>query len=255
MLCALIVFSGIIAQAQLVPADSAGKYVGQTITAYGTVADGRYLSGPGKSPTLLNMGAKYPNQKLTVVIYGENRANFGYQPEVALLNRVIYVKGKVSLYDDKPQIVVTTPFDISFNPPANMVAQTPVAAARTVEKTAAPKKEVQRQRANVEEVGVTEPTPRREKNTAKAREEKPNVLSQPVVRQQQPVTSSGDLVLGNSISLKGGPGNKFITIGSLKKGTAVTIISSQYGWARVTERTNENPLMGYVKVESLQKGN
>jgi hypothetical protein len=259
LLCVLVIFSCIVAEAQLIPADSAGKYVGQTITAYGKVVDGRYLSGPGKSPTLLNMGAKYPNQKLTVVIYGENRVNFGYQPEVALINKVIYVKGKVDLYDDKPQIVVSTPFDISFNPPPGTVFQAPVASAKPTEKTAGRNKEIQAPKARIEDVKVEDATPAKEKNTAKVKEVKPGAaaVSQPVIgQQQQPAAVTvGEMVLGNSISLKGGPGNKFITIGSLKKGTSVTVLSSQYGWAKVAERTNENPLMGYVKVENLQRGN
>ena len=86
------------------------KYVGDTVRVCGKIYSTRYLESSGKKPTLLNMGDKFPNQHLTVVIYGDDRVKFGYKPEVTLQDKTVCVVGKVELYKDKPQIVVTAPF-------------------------------------------------------------------------------------------------------------------------------------------------
>lgn len=88
------------------------KYVGDTVRVCGKIYSSRYLEHSGRKPTLLNMGDKFPNQHLTVVIYGESRVKFGYKPEQTLLDRTICLYGKVELYNDKPQIVVSDPFQI-----------------------------------------------------------------------------------------------------------------------------------------------
>lgn len=88
------------------------KYVGDTVRVCGKIYSTRFLESSGKKPTLLNMGDKFPNQHLTVVIYGDDRVKFGYKPESMLLEKTICVLGKVELYKDKPQIVVIDPFQI-----------------------------------------------------------------------------------------------------------------------------------------------
>src|SRR5689334_21468513 len=101
MLKVVVVFQllllGLITEAQVVSIDSVSGYLGKKVTVFGQVDDGRYLPGSNNQPTLLNMGGKFPNQKLTVVIYGDSRANFGYKPEEMLINKRIYVTRKVDL--------------------------------------------------------------------------------------------------------------------------------------------------------------
>lgn len=98
--------------AQTVSADASKNYVGKTVTVAGKVVDGRYLASSGRQPTLLNIDKAFPNQIFSVVIYGDDRKNFGYKPEEVLVNKNILVTGKIEMYKGKPQIVVTSPDQI-----------------------------------------------------------------------------------------------------------------------------------------------
>jgi hypothetical protein len=51
------------------------------------VLDGRFLESSATEPTLLNLGATFPNQHLTIFISKEVRASFENKPEE-------YYKGK-----------------------------------------------------------------------------------------------------------------------------------------------------------------
>ena len=82
------------------------SHVGDSVTVSSTVHGGRFLSG--NSLTLLNLGAAYPNQLLTVVIRGDDRTKFAEAPETLYRGKDILVKGKVEMFNGKPQIVVTT---------------------------------------------------------------------------------------------------------------------------------------------------
>lgn len=80
--------------------------MGDSVTLIGKVASGRYFAQGEGSPTLLNLGAPYPNQLLTVVIRSAARKEFSGAPEKDLLNKDVKVTGKVELYKGKPQVVV-----------------------------------------------------------------------------------------------------------------------------------------------------
>ena len=81
------------------------NYVGDSVEVCGVVSGGIYLQSSQNSPTLINVGGQYPNQLLTVVIFGTYRSLFT-TPETSWLNKEICIKGKVELYREKPQIVV-----------------------------------------------------------------------------------------------------------------------------------------------------
>lgn len=81
-------------------------YTGDTVTVSGKVFSGKYLQSSPTSPTLLNLGAAFPDQLLTVVIEGKDRANFMQQPENFYSGKEVSITGKVMLYKNKPQIVV-----------------------------------------------------------------------------------------------------------------------------------------------------
>jgi hypothetical protein len=82
------------------------KHVGDSVNVCGKIFGGRYLQGIASKPTLLNVGAHYPNQLLTIVIYGSDRKNFEEIPEDFFKDKEVCVLGKVELYNEKPQIVV-----------------------------------------------------------------------------------------------------------------------------------------------------
>lgn len=83
-------------------------FVGDSITVTGTVFTARYLEDTKTKPTLLNVGAPYPDQPLTLVIENEERKNFT-RPEEVYMNKTIRVAGKVVSFKGKPQIVLHTP--------------------------------------------------------------------------------------------------------------------------------------------------
>jgi hypothetical protein len=86
---------------------------GSTATFCDQVYSTRYFES--SQLTLLNVGAAYPNQKLTIMIKGEDRGKFKVAPETAYANKHICVTGLVTNYRGKPEIVVTDPGQITVN--------------------------------------------------------------------------------------------------------------------------------------------
>ena len=85
------------------------NHVGEKVTVCGKVYTTRFLDYSAKKPTFLNLGAAYPNQTFTIVIYGPSREKFSYQPEERLKNQNVCVTGRVQLYKNKPQIILNEP--------------------------------------------------------------------------------------------------------------------------------------------------
>ena len=71
---------------------------------------GNYVS---KKVVLLNLGAKYPNQKMTVAIFQSDWKKFSYKPAEFLKDKTICVSGKLILYKDMPEIIVNNPKQIT----------------------------------------------------------------------------------------------------------------------------------------------
>ncbi|MBN9296054.1 MAG: hypothetical protein J0I41_03535 [Filimonas sp.] len=90
---------------QKIKLDEVAKHAGDSVTVCGKVVDARYFEQSKSGPTLINIGAAFPNQLLTVVIYKEDRPAFSYAPETKLVNQEVCVTGKIQLYREKPQIV------------------------------------------------------------------------------------------------------------------------------------------------------
>jgi hypothetical protein len=85
-----------------------------TIGKQQTICDKVYGSKvmAGSQMTLLNLGGPYPNQKLTIMIKGGDRAKFPVAPEVAFQDKNICVTGTVINYKGKPEVIVTDPGQI-----------------------------------------------------------------------------------------------------------------------------------------------
>ena len=86
----------------LAKSSDAVNYVGKEVSITDVVA-GFKATSDGKK--LLDIRAKYPNQLLTVVIEGTavtlNPAD--------LVGKKVYVKGTITMFKEKPEIVVTDP--------------------------------------------------------------------------------------------------------------------------------------------------
>lgn len=106
----------LIAAAQSVAPEEAGKHVGENIKVCGKIFGGRFFETSKGSPTLLNMGAAYPASPFTVMIPGEVRTQLGYAPEVELKDKNICVTGEVILFKEKPEIIVNHVSQIEIAP-------------------------------------------------------------------------------------------------------------------------------------------
>ena len=98
-------FSAIKAQ-KTIPLEDIANYVGDSVMVTGKVYTTRYLESASNAPTLINLGAAFPNQLVTVVIFGDSRKNFQEAPESFFKDSTVKVTGKVCLFKGKPQIVV-----------------------------------------------------------------------------------------------------------------------------------------------------
>lgn len=101
-----LAFSAVAANAQKLTPEEAAKRVGDSITVCGKIFGGRFFETSNGSPTLLNMGAAFPASPLTIMIPGEVRSKMGYIPEAELKDKEICVKGRVTLFKNRPEIVV-----------------------------------------------------------------------------------------------------------------------------------------------------
>jgi len=96
------------AQAANLSAEDAAKHVGETTTVCGNVASANYASRSRGHPTFLDIDKAYPSSVFTVVIWGENRSQFG-SPETELMGKRICATGVIELYRNRPEIIVSSP--------------------------------------------------------------------------------------------------------------------------------------------------
>ena len=99
--------------AQAISPKDAARYDGKVVTVCGLVSSARYLAestgrANSHNPTFLNFGGKFPNHDFTAVIFEDNREKFG-EPEKSCLNKNVCVTGKIQIYHDKPEVVLTEP--------------------------------------------------------------------------------------------------------------------------------------------------
>ena len=85
--------------------DKVSKHINDSVIVCGTVADVRYFENSDRQPTFLNIGAKYPNQAITIVIWGETRKLFSGKIE-DLLNKTICITGRIIVFKERPEIVI-----------------------------------------------------------------------------------------------------------------------------------------------------
>ena len=103
--------SNAVADDSNISAADAIHFVGHIATVCGQVASAKYASSTNGQPTFLNLDEPYPNQVFTAVIWGKDRASFSYAPEF-LARKHICVTGKVQLYREKAEIIVSSPNQI-----------------------------------------------------------------------------------------------------------------------------------------------
>ena len=111
MLALLLVICAALVVAQAPPnyaPEEAAKHVGEMAIVTGKV-DGVHQSGKGN--IFLNMGGKYPNQAFTAWVPSANAAQFSNPQQYE--GQTVSVSGKITLYHGKPEIVVSSPSQIT----------------------------------------------------------------------------------------------------------------------------------------------
>lgn len=91
--------------------EEVSKHIGDSVTVCGKVADMRYFENSKNKPTFLNIGAKYPDQSLTLVIWETARALFTTKVD-DLMNKEICITGRIILFKEKPEIIIERPEQI-----------------------------------------------------------------------------------------------------------------------------------------------
>jgi hypothetical protein len=84
----------------------------ETATVCGVVVSTTYSASSRRSPTFLDLDHPYPHQPFTIVIWGDDRAKFG-APEAIYAHKRVCVTGWIEEYRGKPEIVATSPSQIS----------------------------------------------------------------------------------------------------------------------------------------------
>ena len=102
----ILLLSGVAQGQQEIKLEDLTKHIGDSVTVCTKIYGGIFLDKSKDTPTLLNAGDKYPNAPLTVVIGPDARQKFKEKPEVFYKDKDVCITGKISLYKDKPQIVV-----------------------------------------------------------------------------------------------------------------------------------------------------
>ncbi|MFN0293116.1 hypothetical protein [Pedobacter helvus] len=87
------------------------NYVGKEVTLCDSVYSARALD----NLSLLNLGAKFPKEIITLVVFKADRAKFEKEPVELFENKRICVTGMVTLYKEKLQIVVNDPKQLKLN--------------------------------------------------------------------------------------------------------------------------------------------
>ena len=86
--------------------ETAAKHVGDSVIVCGKIADAVFLETMDNHPTFLNMGARYPDQLLNLVIWEDQRNQYDPAPEKFYINKNVCVTGKIEILFDLPHIVI-----------------------------------------------------------------------------------------------------------------------------------------------------
>ena len=106
----LFLFFGLAGFAQQeIPLDRLNDHVGDSVKVQGIISGVRFLEGAKNSPTFIKVGGAYPNQKLTVVIWGDVRSKLSLIPSSKDVGSRLVVWGRVELYKEKPQMIIRGP--------------------------------------------------------------------------------------------------------------------------------------------------
>lgn len=97
---------------QQIKVEDAKNHIGDSVKICSKIYGTKYFSS-GKDPvTLLDVGAKYPDTFLTIMIPDDARKLFKKPPEEYYKGANVCVTGKILLFKEKPEIIVRNPDQI-----------------------------------------------------------------------------------------------------------------------------------------------
>ncbi|HEY1872075.1 MAG TPA: hypothetical protein VGG71_13520, partial [Chitinophagaceae bacterium] len=99
---------------QKINATEVRNYIGKQITVCDLVVNVKHATNINRKPTFLDYGAKYPNEIFTVLIWDDDLPKFSYSLK-SLEGKNICVTGTITLYKDRPEIIVHDPSQIKAN--------------------------------------------------------------------------------------------------------------------------------------------
>ncbi|MDB5251484.1 MAG: hypothetical protein JWP27_653 [Flaviaesturariibacter sp.] len=92
---------------QKIKLEDVASHAGDSVTVCATVAACRYLNRADGGPTYFYLGAPYPRQSLTLVVWKKDRTFFKTPPELTYADQDVCVAGRIEIVAQKPQIVLT----------------------------------------------------------------------------------------------------------------------------------------------------
>lgn len=118
-LVAVLVPCPTVAADQPLSAAEAKHHIGEDKTVCGKVVSATYARRSRGQPTFINLDKPYPKHVFTAVIWAGDRQKFRKPPEVELRDKRICVKGEITEYRGKAQIVVKEPKQIEIQETKN----------------------------------------------------------------------------------------------------------------------------------------
>jgi micrococcal nuclease len=86
------------------------SHINDSVEVQGKIFGIKYLESAKNSPTFISVGGAYPNQLLTIVIWGDVRKNISVSlDEAKQKGNIAWATGKLESYKGKPQIVISDP--------------------------------------------------------------------------------------------------------------------------------------------------
>lgn len=96
-----------------IPWQEASQHIGENATVYGPVVDAEYAATSNGRPTFIDLGSAYPEtNRVTVVVWDEDRSAFPEAPESMYSGCTICVTGSIYYYNNACNIKVTSPSQI-----------------------------------------------------------------------------------------------------------------------------------------------
>lgn len=92
--------------------DSLSHFTADTVKVCAKVEGSIMFKPPKKRTTYLNLGAPYPNQKLTVVIFEKDLPRFPFLPADYYKGLNVCVTGVLTKFQNKIQMIVNKPENI-----------------------------------------------------------------------------------------------------------------------------------------------